>query len=201
MPHFRKTIIRFWCPLGDECGKKSHLNDAENREAAEQALEQHLRSQPAHVGAGHDEQSIIDAITVAKYEELEKEWYTRSPPRSTTDGKGKKAAGKGSRAIGKGNARDDSRRDARRDRERSRSRSHAKGQRLIEDMKTELIALKQQMATQKTSTTMQLHSMSGSVPNVHIGGESGMHILTDSASSGSSIVSSSQVIAVDRKQL
>jgi hypothetical protein len=193
MPYLKKTVIRFWCPLGDECGKKnSYLNDAENREAAEQQLEQHLRSKPAHIDAGHDEQSIRDAISVATYEEIEKESYTKSPPRSTKgdrdDGRGEKAAGKGSRAIGKGN-----------DSSRERSRSRAKRERLMEDMNTELLALRQQVARQNTSTTMKKHSSSGAVPTDRIGGESGMHILTENAGSRSSIVSSSQLITVERK--
>ena len=69
----------------------------------------------------------------------------------------------------------------------------------MEDMNTELLALRQQVATQNTSTTMKKHSSSGSVPTDRIGGESGMHILTESAGSSSSIVSSSQMITVDRK--
>jgi hypothetical protein len=124
MPYFKKRVIRYWCPLGDECGKKnSHLNYAENREAEEQQLAQHLRGQPAHVEAGMDEESIADAVSIANYEDFEKEVYTRSPPRSTkgdrADVKGEKAAGRDTRAIGTGNASDASRRDARRDRDRS----------------------------------------------------------------------------------
>ena len=66
-------------------------------------------------------------------------------------------------------------------------------------MRTELHVFRQQVATQKTSTTTKKHSRSASVPSVRIDGVSGLHIRTESAGSSSSIVSSSQMITVDRK--
>ena len=69
----------------------------------------------------------------------------------------------------------------------------------MQRMRTELHVFRQQVATQKTSTTMKKHSRSVSVPSVRIDGVSGLHIRTESAGSSSSIVSSSQMITVDRK--
>jgi hypothetical protein len=195
MPWVKKTVIRFWCPLGDECGKKnSYLSDAENREFAEAQLEQHLRSQPAHIAAGHDDQSIIDNITIATYEEYEKEYYSKSPPRSTKgdkgDVKGDKAGGKGRGVIGKGKG------------ERpERARTSDNDQRLLDDVHAQLNELRQQVAAQKTSTStaMEKASGTGSKPPDRFSGESGTHTSTEHAGSSSGIVSFSPQITVDRK--
>jgi hypothetical protein len=188
MPYTNTMMCRVWCPLGDECGKKeTYLSEVSNRAEAEDVLAQHLRNNPAHAEVGYSDQFIIDAVTTADYEGFERERYSRSPSRSTTDGKGKKVAGKGSKPIGKGIARVDARRDKRHKRVRSRSRSRAKVQKEVEDMQAEINALKQELATQKTSTTKQTNSMSGAVPTIHIGGESGFAILTERASSGTPI--------------
>jgi hypothetical protein len=202
MPYTNTMMCRVWCPLGDECGKKeTYLSEVANRADAEDVLAQHLRNNPAHAEVGYSDQFIIDAVTTATYEGFERERYSRSPSRSTTDGKGKKVAGKGSKPIGKGIARVDARRDKRHKRVRSRSRSRAKVQKEVEDMKAEINALKQQLATQKTSTTMQTYSMSGAVPTIHIGGESGFAILTERASSGTGIGSDPHMISLNRLQL
>jgi hypothetical protein len=36
MPWGQETVVRFWCPLGEECGKKNRhfKDDAANRKAA-----------------------------------------------------------------------------------------------------------------------------------------------------------------------
>jgi hypothetical protein len=195
MPWVKKTVIRFWCPLGDECGKKnSYLSDAENREFAEAQLEQHLRSQPAHVAAGHDDSFIMDNITFAQYEVFEKEYYSKSPPRST---KGDKADVKGDKAAGKGIG-------VRGKRKRGwpeRAGPRDNHQRKLDDMHAELNELRQQVAAQKTSTStaMEKASGTGSKPPDRFWGESGTHTSTEHANTSSGIVSFSPLVTVDRK--
>jgi hypothetical protein len=188
MPWAQETVVRCWCPLGDECGKKNkYFSDAENREAAEQQLAHHLRSQPAHVESDLDAGSIADMVSTANYCRFKKDVYFRSPPRSMNVDSGSDASNRG---RGREHARS-------RDRARSRSRSRTRRQRAMEDMSFQLQAIKQHGHSQAMSTTKHEDSVSGSLPSIRIGGRSGMHMLCESA--GSSIGNSSPMFTVDIK--
>jgi hypothetical protein len=132
MPRMVKTnVFLTWCPVSFECGKTKHLREASSKEAAEQALAEHLRRQPAHVQAGIDEATIEDFVSIASYCRCEKLVMTRSSRRpkigDKAHGQGGKAAGKGGKVIGKGLGSDTSRR--KRVCTRSRLRSSLKWQR------------------------------------------------------------------------
>jgi hypothetical protein len=190
----KKQVVRSWCPVGFECGKTSNLRDAPSREAAEQALRQHLRFNPAHAEAGIDEATIEDFMGIAIYRSLDKNVNSRYSRRPK---KGDKDDGQGWKAIGKGGGSDASRRA--RVCKRSHLRSRAKQQRAMEDNSFEINAIEQDVHAQATSTTKKKHSVSGSLASVRIGGESGMHM--DGSSAGFSIVNSSSMLTVDRKSV
>jgi hypothetical protein len=93
MPRMVKTnVFLTWCPVSFECGKTKHLREASSKEAAEQALAEHLRRQPAHVQAGIDEATIEDFVSIASYCRCEKLVMTRSSRRPKI---GDKAHGQG----------------------------------------------------------------------------------------------------------
>jgi hypothetical protein len=177
MPWGQETVVRFWCPLGEECGKQNRLfNDAANREAAEQHIAQHLRSFPTHRDIGWDEGNIAEFVSNAHYCRFKKEVYFKSPPRSMK-------GDSGSDASRRGRGREHTHR---KDRVvRSRSRSRIIRQKDMEYMSFQLQAIRQHGHWQATSTTKHKHSASGSLPSV---------MLDESA--GSSIVSSSSIVRV-----
>ncbi len=50
MPTHNIKMYRYYCPLGEECGKNnSYVGDAPSLEEARERLEQHFATQPTHV--------------------------------------------------------------------------------------------------------------------------------------------------------
>jgi hypothetical protein len=183
MPWSQETVVRYWCPLGHECGKENnHFLDVANKEVAEQVLAQHLRSQYFHRAAGRAEESIAEFVSLAHYVRFKQEVYYRSPPRSM-----RQVRASGGDASCRGRGRDIYRKPN--TVIRSLSRSRCKRQRDMEYMSFQLQTIGPHGLSQATSTTEHKHSASGPLENDRIGGESGMLKLDNSA--GSSIRSRS----------
>ena len=153
-----------------------------NKEVAEKLLAQHLRSSYSHHAACRSQESIAEFVSLAHYVRFKQEVYYRSPPRSMRQvrdsGRDASCRGRGREIPRKANTVI-----------HALSRSRCKRQRDMEYMSFQLQTIRPHGLSQATSTTEHKHSASGSLPSDRIGGESGMHMLGNSA--GSSIVSRS----------
>ena len=138
MPWAKKTCVRFWCPIGEICGKNnSYMGDADTVEDAEARLRQHIETQPDHVSADMSATDIDEAIKAMPIENHEKDYWICSP---TAKRKGKgKGAGKDWQKK-RSRTRSGSRKKKRSSRTRSTSRSrrdrdHGSGSRGNRDIK------------------------------------------------------------------
>ena len=127
MPYMKVTKYRYYCPLGEECGRGcSYIGDAPSTEEARSRLVQHLSSQPNHAAnpdlTDEDKQELCRN---AHIEEIEKDVWVASPLR----GGGKKGSKGGGKSSSSQQGRDGRSRSRRRDRspDGSRRRSRSRG--------------------------------------------------------------------------
>ena len=151
MPWRKVKTFRYWCPLGEECGKKgSYIGDAPSKEVAEERLKQHFSAQENHQQGIYTMEDYESLLPSAQIEEYEKDVWEASPPPppKRNNGGGAGGAGKGGSARGGrgtlaiptvigSRERGSSRRRTRSRSRRRRSRSHH--MRVGEQISTEVV--------------------------------------------------------------